>query len=111
MTVTIGRRDVIAALGGATAAWPLTARAQQVPKLLRVGTVGLANPRSGGLWAPIEQARVGICRGTEFRNRVHKFERSNSASRCIAMNIAASVAYFLIDLIAGVVLPSFAMWL
>ena len=36
MTVTIGRRELLAALGGATV-WPLGARAQQPERMRRIG--------------------------------------------------------------------------
>ena len=46
MTVTIGRRELLAALGGAAAAWPLGVRAQQSGKTPRVGYIRAGTPRN-----------------------------------------------------------------
>jgi putative ABC transport system substrate-binding protein len=63
----VRRRDFITLLGGAAAAWPLAARAQQADQLRRVGVlVGPANNALGQSWARAfreELARLGWTEG------------------------------------------------
>src|SRR5215475_9002496 len=48
MTVTIGRRELLAALGGTAATWPLAARAQQAGKVPIIGFLGT----DASSWSP-----------------------------------------------------------
>ena len=50
MAVTIGRRELLAALGGATVGWPLAAQAQQGPKQPTLGFLGTSTPVGWAQW-------------------------------------------------------------
>jgi hypothetical protein len=52
------RREFITLLGGAAAAWPLAARAQQAGKVFRIGFVGL--PTADSLPKRPEAFRTGL---------------------------------------------------
>jgi putative ABC transport system substrate-binding protein len=59
MTVTIGRRKLLVALGGAAATWPFAARAQQPA----MPVIGLLSPRS----PDTDLDRAGIDRNYLYR--------------------------------------------
>src|SRR6516165_6336194 len=73
MTVTIGRRELLAALGGAAVACPLAARAQQPAKVPIVGFLGPGTPSAWSAWtaAFVQRLReLGWNRGSHPGDRV-----------------------------------------
>src|SRR5262249_38731794 len=67
MTVTIGRRELLAALGGAAAAWPLAARAQQPIGIRHLGILlpGLPTSSLGkGTWDRLRE--LGYTEGRDI---------------------------------------------
>jgi putative tryptophan/tyrosine transport system substrate-binding protein len=63
------RRDFITLLGGAAAAWPLAARAQQTGKVWRIGYVaGVSRSAASGSYAAFVQGmrELGYVEGKDF---------------------------------------------
>jgi ABC-type uncharacterized transport system substrate-binding protein len=58
MASYLGRRKFLATLGGAAAAWPLSARAQQPKKVPRIGFLGAAS--ASGYARQLEGFRLGL---------------------------------------------------
>ena len=93
MTVTIGRRELLAALGGAAAAWPLAARAQRPAKLPTIGFLGASTPSGWSQWTAAFVQRLGELGWIEGRTVAIEYRWAEGRSERYA-DIAAVVLPF-----------------
>jgi len=92
------RREFITLLGGAAAAWPLAARAQQAGKLPTVGYMGSATPAIQGQWAAAFVQRLRELGWVDGRTVAIEYRWAEGRSERAA-EIAADFAQRKVDVI------------
>src|SRR5262245_64410418 len=100
MTVTIGRRELLAALGGAVVTWPLAARAQQ-PKVPTIGVMVIGNISPEEFWREFRQGLrdLGYIEGQnirfEFRSAEGQINRlPELAAELVRLKVDVIVTWF-----------------
>ena len=83
MTVTIGRRELLAALGGAAAGWPLAVRAQQ-PAIPVVGYLDIGTPSGAAYDVAALREGLGQAGYIEGRNLAIEFRFAHQNGRQLA---------------------------
>jgi putative ABC transport system substrate-binding protein len=101
MTVTIGRRELLAALGGAAAAWPFAARAQQAGKLPTIGFLSSGTISTHPLWVAAFVQRLRELGWTEGRTIAIEYRWAEGRSERFA-EIAAEFMRLKVDVIVTV---------
>src|SRR5215813_924795 len=107
MTVTIGRRELLAALGGAAAAWPLAARAQQAGKLPTIGFLGSSSASGWSPWTAAFVQRLNELGWVEGRTVAIEYRWADGRSERFA-EIAAEFVRLKVDVIvtSGLAVPA-----
>ena len=98
MTVTIGRRELLAALGGAAVAWPLAARAQQAGRLPTIGLLGAGTPSAWSPWLAAFAQRLHELGWSEGRTIAIKYRWAEGRTERYA-EIAAEFVRLKVDVI------------
>src|SRR5262249_39330165 len=102
MTVTIARRELLAALGGAAGAWALAAgaqaRAQQPAMLPTIGFLGSGTPAAHGHWVAAFVQRLRELGWIEGRNLTIDYRWAEGSSDRAA-ELAAEFVRLKVDVI------------
>ena len=107
MTATIGRRELLAALGSAAAAWPLAARAQEPGKLPKIGFLGSGSASSWSPWTTAFVQRLNELGWVEGRTVAIEMRWAEGRSERFA-EIAAELVGLKVDVIvtSGLAVPA-----
>ena len=107
MTAAIGRRELLAALGSAAAAWPLAARAQEPGKLPKIGFLGSGSASSWSPWTTAFVQRLNELGWVEGRTVAIEMRWAEGRSERFA-EIAAELVGLKVDVIvtSGLAVPA-----
>ena len=103
MSVTIGRRELLAAVGGAAVVWPLAARAQQSGKLPTIGFLG-ANPSIESQWIAAFVQRLRELTWIDGRNLAIEYRWAEGRNERYA-EYAAELVRLKVDVIVTISTP------
>src|SRR5262245_9307196 len=98
MRLDLKRREVITLIGGAAAAWPLAARAQQPGKLPTIGFLGVSTPLAYGQWVAAFVQRLRELGWIEGRTVAIEYRWAEGRSERFA-EIAAEFVRLKVDVI------------
>jgi len=98
MAIQIRRREFIVTLGGAAAAWPLAAIAQQPGKLPTIGFLGSSTPSTFGPWVAAFMERLRELGWAEGRTVAIEYRWAEGHSERFA-EIAAELVRLKVDVI------------